>query len=201
MARNYQGTIFTPSIRAAQARYYGHSRDEVTKTERDLLTEDEEGFIAARDSFYIATVTEDGWPYVQHRGGRPGFLNVLDEGTLAFADYRGNRQLITTGNLSASDRVALFLMDYPNRARLKILGHARIANAEEQKKLIERITNPEERPLVERVMLIEVQTFDWNCSQYITPRFSVPEVEKVLEPFRHRIAELEKALRESEAGK
>lgn len=196
MARNYQGTIFTPSIRAAQARYYGRSHEGAGNLQRDALTEDERDFISARDSFYIATVTEDGWPYVQHRGGRAGFLQVVNESTLAFADYRGNRQLITTGNLSKSDRAALFLMDYPNRARLKILGHARIADAAEQEKWIDKLATPQERLLVERIMFIEVQTFDWNCSQYITPRFSVPEVEKVLEPFRRRIAELEAQLKE-----
>lgn len=194
MARNFQGTIFTPAIRAAQVRYYGRAPETPNDKQRDLLTADERDFIAARDSFYIATVTEDGWPYVQHRGGRAGFLHVLDEGTLAFADYRGNRQLITTGNLDSSDRVALFLMDYPNRARLKILGHARTAGSVEQEKWIDRLATPEERPLVERLVFISVQTFDWNCSQYITPRFSVPEVETILEPFRKRIAELEAQL-------
>lgn len=198
MARNYQGTILTPSIRAAQARYYGRSQDGVGNPQRDALTADEQEFISARDSFYIATVTEGGWPYVQHRGGRAGFLHVVDESTLAFADYRGNRQLITTGNLSKSDRVALFLMDYPNRARLKILGHARIADAAEQEKWIDRLATPQERLLVERMVFIDVQTFDWNCSQYITPRFSVTEVEKVLEPFRRRIAELEAQLKEKD---
>ena len=124
MADKFHEIFFTDSVRKAQTRYYGKSQRVEGAPERDALTEDETAFIQARDSFYMATVSETGWPYVQHRGGKPGFLRVIDSTSLAFADYSGNRQLLTTGNLAVNDRVTLFLMDYPQRARLKILGHA-----------------------------------------------------------------------------
>ena len=119
--------VFTPSVLAAQERYYGRRVALGDAPERDLLTEDERAYIAERDSFYMATVSESGWPYMQHRGGQPGFLRVVSPTQLAFADYKGNRQMLSTGNLAANDRVCLFIMDYPQRTWLKILGHARIA--------------------------------------------------------------------------
>ena len=115
MADRFKQLMFTPAVLAAQQHYYGMSRPVVDAPERDPLTDEEQGFIQARDSFYMATVTEDGWPYIQHRGGEPGFLHVLDARTLAFADYKGNRQMLSTGNLAMNDRVTLFLMDYPRR--------------------------------------------------------------------------------------
>src|SRR5512142_707508 len=123
MAEKFLELAFTDSVRKAQERYYGKSQVVENAPERDPLTEDEIGFIQARDSFYMATVSETGWPYVQHRGGRRGFLKVVDDRTLAFADYRGNRQYISVGNLAADDRACLFLMDYARRARLKIYAH------------------------------------------------------------------------------
>src|SRR5436190_9689967 len=129
MAANFLKLAVTESVRKAQEHYFGGSATFVGAPERDALTEDEITFIQARDSFYMATVSENGWPYIQHRGGRAGFLRVLNPQTLAFADYQGNRQLLSTGNLAVNDRVALFLMDYPQRTRLKILGHARIVDA------------------------------------------------------------------------
>src|ERR1700751_4456075 len=125
MGANFLKLAVTESVRKAQEQYFGGSQAFVSAPERDSLTEDEIAFIQARDSFYIATISENGWPYIQHRGGRVGFLHVLNSHTLAFADYRGNRQMLSTGNLAANDRVALFLMDYPQHTRLKILGHAR----------------------------------------------------------------------------
>jgi uncharacterized protein len=124
MARRYLEIAVTPAVTEAQKRYFGRSLDSQAGAAREPLGDDEIAFIAARDSFYIATVSETGWPYIQHRGGRPGFLRAIDAHTLAFADYKGNRQLLSTGNLAANDRVSLFLMDYPRRERLKILGHA-----------------------------------------------------------------------------
>jgi predicted pyridoxine 5'-phosphate oxidase superfamily flavin-nucleotide-binding protein len=129
MAENYLKLIVTESVRKAQQHYFGASPNFVSAPERDALTEDEIDFIGARDSFYMATTSENGWPYMQHRGGRAGFLRVLNPHELAFADYRGNRQMLSTGNLAANNRVALFLMDYPQRTRLKILGHARVEDA------------------------------------------------------------------------
>jgi predicted pyridoxine 5'-phosphate oxidase superfamily flavin-nucleotide-binding protein len=140
--------------------------------EREALGPDELAFIAARDSFYMATVSADGWPYIQHRGGPRGFLRALDAHTLGFADLKGNRQLITTGNLAANDRVSLFLMDYAHRARLKLLGHAR---AIEDAALADALAPAALRKRVERVMLIDVVAFDWNCPAYITPRFAADE--------------------------
>ena len=188
-------TVLTPSVRAAQQHYYGKSQRIEDAPERDALTEDETAFIETRDSFYMATVTETGWPYLQHRGGQPGFLRVLNPATLAFADYKGNRQLISTGNLAVSDRVSLFLMDYPQRTRLKILGHARVEDARQHPDLVAQLAEPELQRKVERVFLIDVVSFDWNCPQYITPRFTESEVKAAVAPLQQRIAELEAALK------
>ena len=129
MAKKYLEIAVTPSVVEAQKRSFGRAARLESGLDRDALGPEETEFIAARDSFYMATVSETGWPYIQHRGGRPGFLRVVDPHTLAFADYRGNRQLLSTGNVAANDRVSLFLMDYPRRERLKILGHARVTDA------------------------------------------------------------------------
>jgi len=153
-------------------------------------------FIQSRDSFYVATVSETGWPYMQHRGGPPGFLHVLSPTQLAFADFKGNRQLLSTGNLAINDRVCLFLMDYPRRTRLKILGRAKVVAAREQPELVARFAGPETQGIVERIFLIEVISYDWNCPKYITPRYTVAEVEEAVAPLRARIAELEAQLEE-----
>jgi hypothetical protein len=142
----------------------------------------------------VATITESGWPYLQHRGGPPGFLRVLDSTTLAFADYPGNRQTITLGSLAANDRVALFLMDYPNRARLKLFGRARVEEGAGNEELLRLVSHPAISPGIERVVLIDVVSFDWNCPKYITPRFTATEVEATVGELRHRIAELEALL-------
>lgn len=191
MADRFMQTVLTPSVKAAQRRFHGISHEPVEAPPLDALTDDEKTFIAARDSFYMATVNEDGWPYVQHRGGPAGFLAVLGPNTLGFADYRGNRQMLTAGNLAANDRVALFLMDYPQRTRLKILGHARFEEAGRHPDLVDRLAPPERRHVVERVVLIDVVGFDWNCPKYITPRYTAAEVEAATLPLRRRIAELE----------
>src|SRR6185369_1179738 len=167
MARKYLELLGTPSVLRAQEASYGRSRPVRGEADRDALGPDEATFVAARDSFYLGTVGESGWPYVQHRGGPPGFLRVLDPHTLAFADYRGNRQLLSTGNLASNDRVSLFLMDYPRRERLKILGHARIEDARQHPELVAQLVEPEVRRIVERLFFIDVVSFDWNCSQYI----------------------------------
>jgi predicted pyridoxine 5'-phosphate oxidase superfamily flavin-nucleotide-binding protein len=191
MANHFLGLAVTPAVQAAQAKYYGRAARLPRFSERDELGPAEQEFIIARESFYLASVSEDGWPYIQHRGGPRGFLHVLDEHTLGFADYRGNRQLLTTGNVSRNDHVALFLMDYPKRARLKILGHARILDAREHPAEVERLAEPGLHGLVERVFLIDVVALDWNCAQHITPRYSVGEVERLVAPLKQRIAELE----------
>lgn len=188
-------TMLTPSVLAAQERYYGRRAALSDAPERDPFTEEERSFIEARDSFYMATVTENGWPYVQHRGGKPGFLRVVSPTQLAFADYKGNRQLLSTGNVTVEDRVALFLMDYPRRERLKILGHARVEDARQHPELVAQFAEPETRGIVERVFLIDVISFDWNCPKYITPRYTTAEVEAAVASLKHRIAELEAQLK------
>lgn len=195
MATKYLDLMFTDSVRRAQQRYYGSSSTITASHERDSLGQAEAEFIAARDSFYLGTISENGWPYIQHRGGLSGFLRVIDERTLVFADFKGNRQLISSGNLSANDRVALFLMDYKNRARLKILGHARIEKAQRLPELVAQVPDQKMRSNVERLVVIDIVSFDWNCPKYITPRYSLEEVEALAGPLKQRITELEAALR------
>lgn len=145
------------------------------------LGEREAAFISMRDSFYMATVSEDGWPYIQHRGGPRGFLKILSDTQIGFADYRGNRQYVSVGNLKTEQRVSLFLMDYPNRARLKMLGHATVQDAESNKDLAAELAI-EGQGMVERLFTIEVEAFDWNCPQFITPRFTEAELSASLTP-------------------
>ena len=194
MAGRYRQIYFTPDVLGAQAHYFGRAQVLPPQPECDPLTAEETEFIQRRDSFYLATVNADGWPYVQHRGGAPGFLKVLGPTSLAFADYQGNRQMLTTGNLAGNNRVALFLMDYPRRERLKILGHARVEDGRANPELVERLAQPDDREIVERVFLIDVISFDWNCSQYITPRYTEEELCGEIAPLKRRIAELEAML-------
>jgi predicted pyridoxine 5'-phosphate oxidase superfamily flavin-nucleotide-binding protein len=189
----YLETAVTPSVSAAQeangsAGIYddGRSHDSL-----DRLTENELAFIATRDSFYFATVSETGWPYVQHRGGPPGFLRVLDDRTLAFADFRGNRQYISLGNLAANDRASLFLMDYPRRARLKIFAHVEVHNLADDAELAARLATPGYRGRIERGFVLRLHAFDWNCPQHITPRYTEAEIARAVVPMRERIKELE----------
>lgn len=195
MAGRYLETYFTPRVLAAQQHYFGRSQALPPQPERDALTNEERAFIETRDSFYMATVSENGWPYVQHRGGKPGFLRIVNPTQLAFADYRGNRQMLSTGNLAGNDRVALFLMDYPQRTRLKIMGHGRIEDAREHPELVSQFAEPEQRGIVERIVLIEVISYDWNCPKYITPLYTAGEVQEAIAPLKERIAELEAQLR------
>jgi uncharacterized protein len=151
----------------------------------------------------MATVSETGWPYVQHRGGPSGFLKVLDDKTLGFADFRGNRQYISVGNIAANDRVALILMDYPNRARLKILAHMSARELAAEPDLAARLAVPGYKAKPERALLLRLETFDWNCSQHIVPRFTLAEIETAVAPLHGRIAVLEaenRALRAQVAG-
>ncbi len=185
----------TPAVQAAQDRYFGRHHVMTDAPERDGLSDEELAFIAARDSFYMATTNADGWPYLQHRGGPAGFLKVLGPNLLGFADLKGNRQLLSTGNVDGDDRVALFLMDYPHRERLKILGHARVLDAREHTELAAQLSpSPELQNRVERLFLIAVVGFDWNCPQYITPRYTEAEIEQIVTPLQARIAELEAQL-------
>lgn len=191
MATKYLDLMFTDAVRRAQTQYYGQAGRIAGAPDRDPLGRAEAEFIATRDSFYVGSISESGWPYVQHRGGPVGFLRVINETTLVFSDYKGNRQLLSAGNLSVNDRVALFLMDYKNRERLKILGHASIEDASAHPELTEQVTDLDMRSNVERLVFIDVVSFDWNCPKYITPRYSADEVEELAGPLRSRIAELE----------
>lgn len=196
MALRFLELYCTPAVLEAQRRYYGSGHPVGAEGSSDRLTLAEREMIESRDSFYLATVNADGWPYLQHRGGPPGFLRVLDEHHLGFADLRGNRQLLSTGNLATNDRVALFLVDYPQRVRLKIAGRARVIDARDDPDLASRLA-PEplsKRSKVERLFLIEVVGFDWNCPQHLTPRYTLAEIEALAAPLRARIAELEAKL-------
>jgi predicted pyridoxine 5'-phosphate oxidase superfamily flavin-nucleotide-binding protein len=195
MTQKFMQTVLTSDVQRAQDTYFGRHQTVFAGKKLDSLTSDEIAFIAARDSFYMATVNSDGWPYIQHRGGPAGFLKVLDPQTLGFADFKGNRQLLSTGNLVANNRVALFLMDYPNHTRLKILGHARVVAASDNEELTDKLTpSIDLRGKVERLFLINMVGFDWNCPQYITPRHTEEEVREAVAPLRQRIAELEAKL-------
>jgi uncharacterized protein len=192
MAERFMQIVLTPAVQRAQDTYFGRHQTVDAALDFNPLTPEEANFIAARDSFYMATVNSDGWPYLQHRGGPAGFLKLLDPQTLGFADFKGNRQLVSTGNLAASDRVSLFLMDYPHRQRLKILGHARVLDARDERDLAVQLTPTSDlRGKVERLFLIKVVSFDWNCPQYITPRYTEAEVQVAVAPLRQRIADLE----------
>jgi len=204
MGRRFAEIAFTPLVKQQQKqRGSRHLYERVEKSNDfgDRLGPSEQEFIQQRDGFYMASVSETGWPYIQFRGGPKGFLHVLDPQTIAFADLRGNTQYISVGNLHHDDRVALFLMDYANQSRLKILGRVKIheGNAEALK-LIESLRMPGVKSPVERALLIHVEAFDWNCPQHITPRFTEKELATMLEPMRRRLQELEaenKRLREA----
>jgi uncharacterized protein len=186
---------FSPSVKAVQRRR--GSRDAYARMEQkggwsDRITPELAAFIAERDSCYLGTASADGQPYIQHRGGPKGFLRVLDDRTLGLADYRGNRQYITTGNLAENDRAFLFLMDYANRRRVKIWARARVV--EDDQALLERLTPSDAKARPEQAILLTLDAWDVNCPQHITRRFTEDEVERRLAPLRQRIAELEARL-------
>ena len=196
--RRYDDIMFTDAVKALQeadgsAEMYARSYGARTHA----LSADEVAFITSRTSFYMATVSETGWPYIQHRGGPAGFLKVLDDHTLGFADYRGNRQHISEGNLADDNRVSLFLMDYPRKARMKLQGRATFQAAAEASDLATRLA-VEGQGRVERVVTIALEAFDWNCPQFITPRFDASEIAQLVGPEMDkqaaRIAELEAEL-------
>ncbi len=193
MSYGFLDIASTTSVRAAQAAMGTDQFWKDFKGNRafDRFTEAERAFIAARDSFYMASVSETGWPYVQHRGGPQGFLKVLDDRTLGFADYRGNRQYISVGNLTADARVSLILMDYANRARLKIFARIELTALDADPTLAEQVADPGYKARPERVMLLHLEAFDWNCPQHITPRFTEAEMAEAVEPLRVRLEALE----------
>ncbi len=195
MGRRFAELAFTPLVKEEQLRHGSRHLYERVEQSPDLgnrLGPDEQEFIRARDGFYMASVTETGWPYIQFRGGNAGFLRVVDDQTLGFADLRGNRQYISTANLKHDDRVALFFMDYAAQTRLKVLGRAAVLEGDaEAARLIENLRVPEEKTPPERAVLIHVEAFDWNCPQHITPRYTQAELTELLAPMRHRLEALE----------
>ena len=194
MARAFAEIAFTPTVRDIQNQQ--GSADAYAKfltpdAERgDRLSEPEAGFIAIRDGFYQGTISETGWPYVQFRGGPRGFLKVLDDKTIAYADFRGNRQYVSTGNLTGNDKVSLILMDYPNRRRLKIWGRASLVDKAENPDLVASLQIDGYRGLPERAVVITIDAFDWNCPQHIPQRLTLQELEPILAEMRDRIANL-----------
>jgi predicted pyridoxine 5'-phosphate oxidase superfamily flavin-nucleotide-binding protein len=195
MAHNFGSLVFTPVVKALQEKYGSrrqYARMEKGGSSPDRLGPDETAFIAERDTFYMATIGSGGWPYIQHRGGPKGFLKVIDDHTIAFDDFRGNKQYISTGNIATNDRVALIMVDYPHQARLKILGRAGIFEGERAKEWVERLRDRGYHAVVERAYVIKIEAFDWNCQQHITPRYTEEEIRDVLEPFERRLEELER---------
>ena len=193
MTRSYLDIATTPSVAAAQEKL-GSRAHNAESAERRVFTrfgEDEAAFIAARDSFYLATVSETGWPYIQHRGGPTGFLKVLDEKTLGVADFSGNRQYLTLGNLATSDKASLFLMDYLHQARMKLFVRARAVDLADNPDLAEKLATPGYRARIERGLVFELEALDWNCRQHIVKRLTLPEVASVVATMQERIAALE----------
>jgi predicted pyridoxine 5'-phosphate oxidase superfamily flavin-nucleotide-binding protein len=198
MAKNYAEIAFTPAVKLEQEKQ-GSRRQYERMEQLDRGTElsfAEADFIGGRDSFYIASTGENGYPYVQFRGGPPGFLKVLDAKTLGYADFRGNLQYVSVGNFKTNNKAALILMDYPNRRRLKLYASAEIRDADEDPELIERLTVIGYNAKIERTVLLHVEAFDWNCPQHITPRYTMTEIDELLMPFRTEIERLEKENKE-----
>ena len=184
MGHKFAEIAFTESVRDVQRELgsrAGYAAMDQGEDYNHVLGEREAAFIRARDSFYMASVGETGWPYVQHRGGPVGFVKVLDERTIGFADFSGNRQYVTLGNVRRDDRVSLFFMDYPNRTRLKVLGRVRLVGLEEHE-LLARLEAHDYRAAIERGFLVDIEAFDWNCPQHIVPRFTEAELDDLIKP-------------------
>jgi hypothetical protein len=195
MAYQFGSLIFTSAIKALQEKYGSrrqYARREAAGPVEDPIGPAEAQFLDERDSFYMATVGEGGWPYVQHRGGARGFLKVIDGHTVAFADFRGNKQYITTGNLLTDARAAFILVDYPSRSRLKLLGQVQVFEGAEAKEWIAKLGDASHEGTAERVFVVHVRASDWNCSQHITPRFTEEEIQSALAPWEHRFETLQK---------
>lgn len=195
MARLISDIAFTPTVKTVQEKK--GSRENYAKMEQkggwsDTVTEDLAQFIGERDSFYLGTASGDGQPYIQHRGGKPGFLKVVDEHTLAFADFKGNRQYLSTGNLLDNNKAYIFLMDYPNRRRIKIWGTAKVVD--DDPALIEQLTDTDYKGKPEQAIVFTITAWDVNCPQHITRRYTEAEVSAVVDPLKERIAELEAQL-------
>jgi len=194
MTDNFTELAFTNSVKAEQEKYgtrTAYERMEQGGKFRNQLTWQEQAYIKSRDSFYLASVGENGWPYMQFRGGPKGFLKVTEDNTLAFADFRGNGQYISTGNFKDNKRTMLFLMDYAKKQRLKIWADVEVLDPAEHPELAEQLTPPDYKATVERIFVFKVHAFDWNCPQHITQRYTQEEIEGSQQAFKARIKELE----------
>jgi predicted pyridoxine 5'-phosphate oxidase superfamily flavin-nucleotide-binding protein len=197
MGYKFAEIAFTPTVKLVQETMgsrAGYANQE-ERGNRDFTRFDQDtaSFVATRDSFYIASVSETGWPYVQHRGGPAGFVKVLDERTLGFADYRGNRQYVSVGNLMSDDRVSLFFMDYTRKARLKLFGRVKLIAADD-KEMLAKLRDENHDAKIERGFVITLEAYDWNCPKYITERFTLAEIDQAVVPLKQRIVELEAKL-------
>lgn len=202
MGRAFSDITFTPNVRAMQERMGSREQYEgfdLMANRADRLGRMEAEFIARADHFYQATVNETGWPYVQHRGGPAGFLKILDPKTIAFADFRGNVQYLSVGNLQKDDRISIIVMDYANQRRLKLIGRVRLVEAADDAELIERLRTPGYAARIERAFVITVEGYDWNCPQHITPRFTESEINVMTAPLLAQIERLKEQLAASTA--
>ena len=203
MSKEFYEKMFTEGVKRAQEHYgsrkaFARIEANVKKSEFEGLGDLEKDFIEARDGFYVATFNEDGWPYIQFRGGPPGFLKVLDNKTLGYADFKGNLQYISVGNLAANNKAALFLMDYAQQRRLKILATIEVKDAADAPELIEKLRVPDYKAKIERAMILTVEAFDWNCPQHITPRYTMDEIKVMIEPMYEHLRNLEAKVDELE---
>ena len=207
---SFGSLVFTPVVKQLQERYGSrHQYERVTRSgaSRDRFTAFEVEYLAERDSFYWATIGSTGWPYVQHRGGPKGFLKVIDDHTLALADFRGNKQFISTGNLLTDNRVAMIVADYPRQARLKILGRVEVLDGERTAEWIDRVRMPGYKAIIERVFVVHVEAYDWNCPQHITPRYTAEEIQSAVHDLEEKLrlievenAELRQEIRDLRSG-
>lgn len=204
MSNKFYDITFTDNVKKTQEKYgsrrqYAKSEGGIEKNTR--LSDAEIDFIERADGFYMATVGEQNQPYIQFRGGKRGFLKILDEKTLGFADFRGNLQYISVGNLQQNKKAALFLMDYANQRRLKILAEVEIKDASEVPKLIEKLEDNDYKAKIERAFILHVEAFDWNCPQHITPRYTIDEIKRIVQPMNDHIERLEREIAELKAVK
>jgi hypothetical protein len=204
MPRTFADIAFTPSVQTLQRKHGSraqYARMQLRATEAGLTARERE-FLERADGFYLASVGETGWPYVQHRGGARGFIRVRSSSQIAFADFRGNLQYVSAGNVSFDDRVSMIVMDYANRRRLKLFGHLRFVDvADADPALVAAVAVPGYRAMVERIAVVDVVAFDWNCPQHITQRFTAAQVDALVRPLEARIGALEAELETHKAAR
>lgn len=205
MSNKFYDITFTENVKAAQEKYGSRRQYERMRSLGDrnaVLSDAEFDFIEQRDGFYMGSVGADGQPYIQFRGGKAGFLKVLDEKTIAFADFRGNMQYISVGNLRGENKkTALFLMDYENQRRLKILAETEVKDAADAPELIEKLRDENYDAKIERAIIFHIKAFDWNCPQHITPRYTLDEIKLMVQPLNDHIEKLEREIEKLKAEK